>query len=147
MKVRASLFVACAIALGLSAAPLAVKAQSNSSAPTQVAPQTQKSPLQSLGLSETQQAQIQAIRQKTREQMKNVLTSQQQEQLTAAMQNPQARRAALQNLNLTEDQKDKMQQIMKSQETQIEAILTPQQKKQLDLYRENMHSRRHQNNQ
>ena len=147
MKVKALSFVAGAIALGLTAAPTVVKAQPDSSAPAQVAPEREKSPLQSLGLSDTQKSQIREIRQKTHDQMKNVLTSQQQEQLKAAMQNPQARRAAFGDLNLTQDQKNQLQQIMKSQETQIEGILTPQQKQQLQEYRENMHSRRHQNKQ
>ena len=147
MKVRASLFVTSAIALGLTAFPLAVKAQPNSSALAQVAPQREKVSLQNWGLSDTQRAQIREIREKIRAQLKSVLTSKQQEQLNAAMQNPQARRAAFHNLNLTQDQKNHMQQIMKSQETQIEGILSPQQKQQLQQYREKMPSLRQQNNQ
>jgi periplasmic protein CpxP/Spy len=145
LEVRALFFVASAIAFGLTVAPLAVKAQPESSAPAQN--REQKGSLQSLGLSDTQKSQIREIREKTRAQLKKVLTSQQQEQLNAAMQNPQARRAALRNLNLTQDQKNQMQQIMKSQETQIEAILSPQQRQQLQQYRENMPSLRQQNKQ
>ncbi|WP_315789349.1 Spy/CpxP family protein refolding chaperone [Fischerella sp. JS2] len=150
MTLKKLSLLAGAVALSLTALPFAVQAQTTSS-PFLVAQVPQgKGPLQNLGLTEAQKAQIAEIRRNTKAKMDAVLTPQQREQLANARQNRQANRQDRRNikasLNLTEDQKAQMRQIMKSQKSQIDAVLTPEQRQQLQQMRESKRSRRQQFN-
>ncbi|RAM50342.1 MAG: P pilus assembly/Cpx signaling pathway, periplasmic inhibitor/zinc-resistance associated protein [Hapalosiphonaceae cyanobacterium JJU2] len=146
MKLQKLLLIVGAVALSLNTVPFAVQAQTTSS-PFVVAQVPQgKGPLQNLGLTETQKAQIAEIRQNTKAKMDAILTPQQREQLANAKKDRQANRQDRRNLkaslNLTEDQKAQMRQIMESQKSQINAVLTPEQRQRLQEMRANKPSRR-----
>ncbi|TFI52443.1 P pilus assembly/Cpx signaling pathway, periplasmic inhibitor/zinc-resistance associated protein [Mastigocladus laminosus UU774] len=146
MKLQKLLLIVGAVALSLNTVPFAVQAQTTSS-PFVVAQVPQgKGPLQNLGLTETQKAQIAEIRQNTKAKMDAILTPQQREQLANAKKDRQANRQDRRNLkaslNLTEDQKAQMRQIMESQKSQIDAVLTPEQRQRLQEMRANKPSRR-----
>ncbi|PLZ95185.1 P pilus assembly/Cpx signaling pathway, periplasmic inhibitor/zinc-resistance associated protein [Fischerella thermalis CCMEE 5198] len=146
MTLKKLSLIAGAVVLSLTALPFAVQAQTTPS-PFLVAQVPQgKGPLQSLGLTDAQKAQIAEIRRNTKAKMDAVLTPQQREQLANARQNRQNRRNLKASLNLTEDQKAQMRQIMESQKSQIDAVLTPEQRQQLQQMRESKRSRRQQFN-
>lgn len=153
MKLKALSLLAGAIALTLTATPLAVKAQTQSSSPLVVAQAKEKGPWQSLGLTDAQKNQIQQIRRNTRTQIEGVLTQEQKDKLRAAYEARQAQRQAGQRprmgknfaeLNLTEAQKTRIRQISESSKRQIEAVLTPEQQEKIRQFRENARQRRQQ---
>ncbi|HEY9692638.1 MAG TPA: hypothetical protein V6D15_10550 [Oculatellaceae cyanobacterium] len=79
-----------------------------------------------LGLSAEQKTKIQQIKQSTRQQMSNIFTAEQKQQMQTARQQKQRP-----NLNLTEDQKTRLKALRQSSKTQIEAVLTDAQKQKL----------------
>lgn len=149
MKIKTLSLVVGAIALSLTLAPLAVKAERTTSSPLVVAQAVrEKEPFQKLQLTDSQQEQIQEIRRTTRTEIDKVLNDQQREQLKTAMQNRQGGwRRAFASLNLSQDQKNQIRQLMRSQKSKIEAVLTDEQKAQLQKMREEMRSRRQQRQQ
>lgn len=149
MKIKTLSLVVGAIALSLTLAPLAVKAERTTSSPLVVAQAVrEKGPFQKLQLTDSQQEQIQEIRRTTRTEIDKVLNDQQREQLKTAMQNRQGGwRRAFASLNLSQDQKNQIRQLMRSQKSKIEAVLTDEQKAQLQKMREEMRSRRQQRQQ
>ena len=92
-----------------------------------------------LNLTDAQKAQIQQIKQSTRQQMDAILTPQQKEQLRVAREQKQRP-----NLNLTEDQKAKMKAIRESSKSQMDAVFTPEQKQKLEELRQQWRQRRQQ---
>jgi Spy/CpxP family protein refolding chaperone len=114
--------IAAAFALTLTATPLVAQAQHTflSSRPGQEF--AEKEPWKKLGLTDTQKTQIQRIRRNTRPEMDKVLTTEQKEQLKAAMQELQAqssqgegrgkwKKDIFTSLNLTDAQKSQIQEI------------------------------------
>jgi protein CpxP len=79
-----------------------------------------------LGLSAEQKTKIQQIHQSTRQQMSDIFTAEQKQQMQTARQQKQRP-----NLNLTEDQKTKLKALRQSSKAQIEAVLTDAQKQKL----------------
>lgn len=146
MKLKTLSLIAGAIALSLTATPFAVKAETTSSSPLVVAQVRQKGQYQNLGLTDAQKAQMAEINRNAREQMNNILTPEQREQLKTAMQNRQGKRNAFDSLNLTDDQKTQLRAIRESKKTQMEAVLTDEQKQQLQKFREERRERRQQPN-
>jgi periplasmic protein CpxP/Spy len=157
MKLKNLSLITAAIALSLTAIPIAVNAQINPQTPTQVKPVRAKGSFERLGLSEQQKTQIQEIRRNTRAQMEAILTPEQKQQLQAAKQERQGQprqqtgqgqrpKKGFASLNLSEEQKTKMREIRESEKNQIQAILTPEQRQQLQQFQENRRSRRQQPN-
>ncbi|MBR8835648.1 MAG: P pilus assembly/Cpx signaling pathway, periplasmic inhibitor/zinc-resistance associated protein [Stigonema ocellatum SAG 48.90 = DSM 106950] len=141
MKLQKLSLIVGAIALSLTATTVAVKAQTISSSPLIVAQASEHHSFwQSLGLTDDQKAQIKQIRHNTRDQIKNILTPAQQDQLKTARQNHQGWRQAKDSLNLTDDQKNQIRQLIQSQKQQIDGVLTPEQKQQQQQHWKNRHS-------
>ena len=159
MKLKTLSLLAGAIALTLTVAPFAVQAQPTSSSPLLVAEGGKKGAWESLGLTDKQKADIQAIHSNTRTKIEGILTQEQKDKLKAAFAARQAQRTAGQpggprqrgqgpwkDLNLTEQQKAQIKQIRDSSKQQIEAILTPEQQAKLKQLHEEARSRRQQRN-
>lgn len=91
-----------------------------------------------LGLSTDQKAKIQQIHQAERQQMKDVLTQDQQ----TAMQQARANHTRP-NISLSDDQKQKMKAIHEDAETQINAVLTADQQAKYQQWKQS-HQRRQQ---
>lgn len=91
-----------------------------------------------LGLNADQKAKIQQIHQTERQQMKDVLTQDQQ----TAMQQARANHTRP-NISLSDDQQQKMKAIHEDAETQINAVLNPDQQAKYQQWQQN-HQRRQQ---
>lgn len=92
-----------------------------------------------LNLTDAQKAQIQQIREAARQQMDEVLTPAQREQMRIAREQRQKP-----NLNLSEEQKAKMREIRENSRIQMEAVLTSEQKQKLQEMRLQRQQRRQQ---
>ncbi len=148
MQLKLMPLLAPVIALAVTTAPLAVKAETQVTAPVIVAqePDPVKGPYERLGLTDQQKNQIGEIRQKSRSQIEAILTQEQKEKFKTAMQNRQGMRGAIKAMNLTPEQNKQIRQIMQSSREQINAVLTAEQKQQLQELRENKPSQRQQGN-
>ncbi|MBD2388490.1 Spy/CpxP family protein refolding chaperone [Cylindrospermum sp. FACHB-282] len=160
MKLKTLSFIAGAFALGLTAIPFAVEAQTASSSPLLVAQATEKGPWQKLNLTDAQKSKLQAIRQSTRAQIDQILTPEQKAQMEKLKaeyqgqrgqgQRPQQRgeggKKGFAALNLSEAQKAQIKKIMESSKQQTEAVFTPEQLQQMKQFRENARGRRQQGN-
>ena len=89
-----------------------------------------------LNLTPEQKEQMQRIKESSRQEMENVLTSEQKARLEAARANRENPRRVFESLNLTEDQKAQMQQIREASKQQMDAILTPEQRQQMEQRRQ-----------
>ncbi len=83
--------------------------------------------LESLNLTETQSAQIEAIHAAAKSQMAALLTAQQQ----ATLENSESPREGLRSLDLTDEQRRQMRAIHDASHEQINAVLTDEQRQQL----------------
>ncbi|MEM8642198.1 MAG: Spy/CpxP family protein refolding chaperone [Cyanobacteria bacterium P01_G01_bin.54] len=95
-----------------------------------------------LGLTDDQRAQMQAMREETRELIQGVLTPEQRAEVEAAVAGGENPRRAMRNLELSEAQRAQMQDIKASRRAQIENILTPEQLAQLEEMRESRQGER-----
>ena len=150
MKSRLSI-LAGIVALSLTAIPFAANANTQTSQSQIVAQATEAKPnrgkfAQELGLTDTQKADLNRIRQETRAAIEKVLTPEQRTAWEAAKQNRQARRGGLKALNLTEDQRAEIKKIRENSKTRMEAVFTPEQKQKIQEMRQNWRSRRQQQN-
>jgi Spy/CpxP family protein refolding chaperone len=154
MKIKLMPMLGGLIALSVAAAPFIVKAQAQTPdqpAPAQTTHQHHQGKWDKLNLTDAQKQQLGQIGKDTHDQIQAVLTSDQQAQLKAAMQNRQAGQArqGRQNLwallNLTDDQKAKIKAIKEAQKARMQAILTPAQQQQLQQMQQQRQQR--QNNQ
>lgn len=155
MKLKPLSLLAAAIALTVTAIPVTVQAQTRTASPTEVA-QTPRGKRgekggwgwNRLNLTDTQKAQMQAIRSNTHAQIEAILTPEQKATLTdgRGTRRGQGRQSGWAKLNLTEQQKTQMRQIRESSQQQMLAVLTPQQRQQMQEIRQNMRSRPHQGN-
>ncbi|AFY49744.1 P pilus assembly/Cpx signaling pathway, periplasmic inhibitor/zinc-resistance associated protein [Nostoc sp. PCC 7524] len=162
MQLKSLSLLAGAIALTLTATPLAVQAQTFSNSRFQVAQAAKKGPWAALELTADQKARIQEIQRNTRTQMEAVFTPEQKAKLEAARQERQARRAQRQpgdrpqagkrpgmklaDLNLTDDQKARMRAIREESQKQMQAVLTPEQQAKLQELKANRRQRWQQRN-
>ncbi|AFZ24069.1 P pilus assembly/Cpx signaling pathway, periplasmic inhibitor/zinc-resistance associated protein [Cylindrospermum stagnale PCC 7417] len=158
MKLKTLSFIAGAIALGLTAIPFAVEAQTASSSPLLIAQAKGRGPWQKLNLTDAQKSQLKQIRESTRAQIDQVLTAEQKAQLEKLKAERQAQRGQGQRpqqrgergkkgfaaLNLSEDQKAQIKKIMESSKQQTQAVFTPEQLEQMKQFRENSRARRQQ---
>jgi protein CpxP len=159
MKIKLMPMLGGLIALSVAAAPFIVKAQAQTPdqpAPAQTTHQHHQGKWDKLNLTDAQKQQLGQIGKDTHDQIQAVLTSDQQAQLKAAMQNRQGQnrqagqaRQGRQNLwaslNLTDDQKAKIKAIKEAQKARMQAILTPAQQQQLQQMQQQRQQR--QNNQ
>ena len=155
MKIKPFPLLAGAIALTVSAIPVAVQAQMRTASPFQ---RTQISTIargkkggmgwQRLNLTEAQKAQMQTIKNNTRAQIEGILTAEQRATLQAAKDAPRGQRGqrGWANLNLTEQQKTQMREIRQASQQQMLAVLTPEQRQQMEEMRQNRRSRMQQRN-
>ena len=143
MKLKKISLIATAITLTITAAPLLAKAENNTKIPgelpiqvaqvqTQIPPEFQK-----INLTDNQKSQLTEIFQQNREEIKQILTPQQQQKLKRMSASGQNKRNALRSLNLSRNQRDQIREIMQSQRSEIESILTDQQKQELQELRPN----------
>ncbi|KZL47927.1 MULTISPECIES: hypothetical protein [Cyanophyceae] len=149
MKLKPLSLLAGAIALTVTAMPIAVQAQMRSSSPLQLAQMPknekgQKGAWQRLNLTDAQKAEMQTIKSNTRAQIEAILTPEQKATLQAAKEARQGQRGkkGWANLNLTEEQKTQMRQIREASKEQMLAVLTPEQRQQMQEMRQNMRSSR-----
>jgi periplasmic protein CpxP/Spy len=155
MKIKPLPLLAGAIALTVTAIPVAVQAQMRSASPLQ---RTQMSTIarakkggmgwQRLNLTDAQKAQMETIKNNTRAQIEGILTAEQRATLQAAKDAPRGERGqrGWANLNLTEQQKTQMREIKQASQQQMLAVLTPEQRQQMEEMRQNMRSRMQQRN-
>jgi Spy/CpxP family protein refolding chaperone len=130
MKLKLMPVLAGVIALTVTAAPLAVKAEPNQL--NQPLPkQAQNRRGAEVELTQQQKDKLVQIRSDTRAQIEKILTPQQREQFKAAMQSPQGRQAAFAAMNLSPKQQTELREVMQSAQTRVEAILTPEQRQQI----------------
>lgn len=161
MKLKTLSFIAGAIAIGLTAIPFAVQAQTAFSSPLLIAQAPpNKGPWQKLNLTDAQKNQLKQIRESTRAQIDEVLTAEQKAQMEKFKAERQAQRGQGQRpqqrgergkkgfaaLNLSEDQKAQIKKIMESSKAQTQAVFTPEQREQMKQFRENARARRQQSN-
>jgi len=136
MKIKTLSLIVGALALALTTTPFAAKANTTLQTPLRVA-QTQTHHGRgkfwaSLGLSDSQKAQIKQIRASTRAQRQQIITNEQEQAFKTAIQNHQGFKAARQAMNLTDRQKSDLKQLKESERDQIKAVLTPDQQTQLE---------------
>ncbi len=133
MKFKFISMIAGVVALALLATPLGAKAQDPSSQPSPAVtqPSQHHSPYASLNLTQQQQDQLAQIKSDTHSRINQVLTSDQQNQLQAAIQAGQKRGEAFKSLNLSQEQMTQIKQIWQSSRQQMRAVLTPEQQQQL----------------
>ena len=137
MKLKFMTLLAGVSTLAIIATPLVVKAAPTALPEQQVNRQVKGKPdMAALELTAEQKAQMAEVRRQTRSQIAAILTPEQREQFSAAMQERQQRRAAWAELNLSADQKSQLREIGKSAKSQMEAILTPEQRQQLQQMRQ-----------
>jgi periplasmic protein CpxP/Spy len=84
-----------------------------------------------LNLTAEQKTQLEQIRANTIEQIKPILTSEQQQQLPELEAQMEAVRQSLAQLNLTPEQRQQIREIMRSNRPEVEAVLTPEQREQI----------------
>jgi periplasmic protein CpxP/Spy len=120
------------IAFTLIALPQNANAKTPSTSTQQVA---QAQP-PSIKLSPKQQQDIEKIRAKVRNQVKNVMTKEQITQVETAMKAGQSPRDAFANVKFTTQQQQSLRQIMISSQQEMEGVLTTEQKQQLQQYRQ-----------
>lgn len=89
-----------------------------------------------LNLSPEQKEEMKRIKESERQQMSNILTSEQKARLEAARANQENPRQVFQSLNLTEEQITKIKEVREASRQQMEAILTPEQRQQMQQYQE-----------
>jgi Spy/CpxP family protein refolding chaperone len=138
MKMKPLFFLPGAIALMLAASPM-IPAFTNVAfaGPGRAGGAGMK--YDQLNLTDAQKAQIQQIKESTRQQMDAIFTSEQKEQMRLAKEQRQRP-----NLNLSEDQKSRLQEVRQSSKSQMEAVLTAEQKQQLEQLRQQWRQRRQQ---
>ncbi len=133
MKFKLMPMLAGAISLTVIATPFIAKADNPGSEPSPAVtqPTQHHSPFANLNLTQQQQDQLAQIKSDIEARTNQVLTSDQQDQLQAAISAGKGRRAAFKSLNLSEEQKNQIKQIWQSSRQQMEAVLTPEQRQQL----------------
>ena len=153
MKIKLMPMLGGLVALSLATAPFIIKAQAETPdqpAPAQTTHQHHQGKWDQLNLTDAQKQQLRQIGKETHDQIQAVLTSDQQAQLKAAMQNHQAGQAhqGRQNLwaslNLTDDQKAKIKAIKDAQKARMQALLTPAQQQQLQQMQQQWQQKRQQ---
>ena len=87
-------------------------------------------PFEQMGLTSEQQSKIQQIRENSRDQIEQILTSEQLAEWRRAMQNRRDHRNTITALNLTPEQQQKLQALRSSEQQQIFEVLTPEQREQ-----------------
>ncbi|MFM5896654.1 MAG: P pilus assembly/Cpx signaling pathway, periplasmic inhibitor/zinc-resistance associated protein [Dolichospermum sp.] len=161
MKLKTLSLLAGTLALTLITTPFAVQAQNNPPLPQIGEELEQRGPFKQLNLTSEQKAKIKEIHTNTRAQIDAILTTEQKNQLKAAIEKRKAERQQRQrkhhseykkkgnifnSLNLTDKQKDQIKQIYNSERQKIQALLTPQQQAQMKKFQEEMRFRRQQRN-
>jgi protein CpxP len=138
MKMKALFFLPVTVALLLTAVPMIPSLNEAAFAgPGHTGGRGMK--FDQLNLTDAQKAEMQRIQASTRQQMDQILTSEQKEQLRVAKEQRQRP-----NLNLTEEQKTRMKEVQQSSKSQMEAVLTDTQKQQLEQLRQQWQQRRQQ---
>lgn len=137
MQLKLMTLLAGVSTLAIATTPLIVKAAPTATPAQQVNRQVKGKPgMAALGLTAEQKAQMAEVRRQTRTQIEAILTPEQREQFSVAMQSRQQRRAVWAGLNLSAEQKSQMREIGQSAKSQMEAILTPEQRQQLQQMRQ-----------
>ncbi len=146
MKFKFISLIAGAVAIAFLATPLGAKAQDTSSGPSPgvTQPTQHHSPYADLNLTQQQQDQLAQIKSDTHSRINQVLTSDQQNQLQAAIQAGQKRGEAFKSLNLSQEQMTQIKQIWQSSRQQMRAVLTPEQQQQLRAKAQQWHQERQQ---
>ncbi|AKG23881.1 hypothetical protein [Calothrix sp. 336/3] len=135
MKLTSLLLTVGAIALSLSGITTPVSAEAAPRKPLQIAQAPQQA-APTIKLTPQQQTQIKQIRANANTQFQKVLTSQQKNQIKAALQAGKPAQQAFASIKLTPQQQNQIRQIMVAANQKIEAVLTPEQKKQILQYRQ-----------
>ncbi len=144
-------FVAITLPLGASSVTLNTQAnRSGDQLLAQAQPQ-RRGRFAQLNLTQSQKDQLAQIRKETREQIKGILSKEQQDKYEAArqnrtaMKNRQQRRATFAAMNLSESQKTQIRTIKKSAKSKIEAVLTAQLRQQLQQMRQQRRQQQNKN--
>ncbi len=130
MKFFRTTILASAIALSLGAAALPALAQFDGANSGQWQERKQQL-IETLDLTEAQQAQLQELRQSMRSQYQGTLTDEQRATLRSAIANGENPRAAMRSLNLTNAQRQQLQAARQTFRQGMQSILTQEQQQQL----------------
>jgi len=146
MKFSRLSLLASAVVLTIGAATLAIpaRAQFEGFENSDQWQQKKQELVQALGLTETQQSQLEALRAEMRSELQGTLTAEQRatlEQMLSSGQNP---RSAWQSLNLTDAQRQQIRAAGQEFRQQAQTILTEEQRQQ---WRQMVQERRGQRNQ
>lgn len=124
MKIRLIIWLASGLMLSTSILPLVARAGSDSA--NYLSPA-----LAEVQLTPSQQTQLEALREQTQSQLKNLLTPEQQTQFNNALSQGNGVRSAARSLNLSFRQRRQMRNILQAMRSQLDTILTPEQKQQV----------------
>lgn len=95
-----------------------------------------------LNLTDAQRTQFEQLHQRTREQIKNILTSEQQQAVESAIAQGQNPRQAMRSVNLTEEQRQQMRSIRQQTREQMQNLLTPEQRQRMQEMKESRQGQR-----
>lgn len=91
--------------------------------------------LESLNLTEQQQAELDTLQANVRDQLEDILTADQRTSLQTSLDSGTPFRQAVRSLNLSEDQKQQARSIMQASRDDFQAVLTEEQQQQLQAAR------------
>jgi periplasmic protein CpxP/Spy len=130
------------IALCLSALPIAAQAAPASPGlPTVQAKAGQTAgPMSGIQLTDVQRTQMKQIRQRSAQQINDVLRPDQKDKYKAARKQGMAQRQALQSLGLDANQTAQIKKIMQTARQDLQKVLTPEQREQLRQNRRSQQS-------
>jgi len=133
MKLKKLFLLAGAIAVAFTVTPLAANAQVNSSAPQRVSQARPTPP--DLKLSRKQEQEIIKIRSNTRNQIQNVLTDSQRQQIKTDLEAGKNPQQVFASINFSQQQQNQLRSIMVNSQKLMENVLDDKQKKILDNWR------------
>ena len=90
------------------------------------------SAVEELDLSEDQQLEIEAIQTSMTNELSEILTDDQMEQLTAAQAEGDSMRGVMRSLGLTSSQRSSVMSLMRDTQNQVMDVLTPEQRAQIE---------------
>ncbi|MBE9115962.1 Spy/CpxP family protein refolding chaperone [Lusitaniella coriacea LEGE 07157] len=139
MKIKLLPLLAGVTVLTLGFTPMIVSAQQGE---RQGRPPRMERLQSELNLTDAQRNQFEQLHEQTREQIKNILTSEQQQTVRNAIAQGQNPRQAMRSINLTEQQREQMRSIRQQTREQMQNLLTPEQRQRMQELKESRQGRR-----
>lgn len=139
MKRQILSLLAGAAVLSLAIAPAMVNAEPGGD---RQGPPKMERVFSQLNLTDAQKSQLEQIRDRTREQIGNILTPAQREVVQSALSNGQTPREAMRSANLSSEQREQIRSIHRASRDQMKNVLTEQQRQQLEQMRQSRRENR-----